>query len=207
MVEPKSQWEDQFHVLEESDVRVLSDREVREKEQVHDTWGRRGSGGDGGGGGGRDTSDIVLDLTGDKKLHEAIRVEWSKAYSRTNQWREDLVLVEEEMRRTLEFGRYAERQWKARAEARTLMLGKGGIIEPEVKEGVRAYALEQADQELRICERLEQEWGPMRAKAAAYLRGEDMSSLPDVVVDVDEDQRWAEARVYTEEEVENDMYQ
>ncbi|KAJ7019036.1 hypothetical protein C8F04DRAFT_1276736 [Mycena alexandri] len=214
------QWEDQFRVLEESDVRALSDREVRDEEQAHDAHlgalgvaeGLAATGAVAAGETHRTLSWIwyaaPTKQTGDKKLHEAIRVEWCKAYSRSNRWREDLVLVEEEMRRTLEYGRYAERQWKARAEARTLMLGKGGIIEPEVKEGVRAYALEQADRERRICARLEREWGPMRAKAAAYLRGEDMSGLPDVVVDVDEDQlRWAEARVYTEEEVENDMYQ
>ncbi|KAJ7019042.1 hypothetical protein C8F04DRAFT_1276744 [Mycena alexandri] len=195
------QWEDQFRVLEESDVRALSDREVRDEEQAHDAHlgalgvaeGLAATGAVAAGETHRTLSWIwyaaPTKQTGDKKLHEAIRVEWCKAYSRSNRWREDLVLVEEEMRRTLEYGRYAERQWKARAEARTLMLGKGGIIEPEVKEG-------------------EREWGPMRAKAAAYLRGEDMSGLPDVVVDVDEDQlRWAEARVYTEEEVENDMYQ
>ncbi|KAJ7042214.1 hypothetical protein C8F04DRAFT_946055 [Mycena alexandri] len=195
-------WEDLYRVLEESDVRALSEREVREEEEAHEMHLETH----------RTLSWIwyaaPTKQTGDTKLHEAIRVEWCKAYSRANRWREDLVLVEEEMRRTLEYGRYAEAQWKARAEARTAMLGKASVIEPEVLEGVRAYALEQADRERRIREKLEREWGPMRAKAAAYLRGEDMSSLPDVVVDVDEDQlRWAEARVYTEEEVENDMYQ
>ncbi|KAJ7705920.1 hypothetical protein B0H16DRAFT_1345957 [Mycena metata] len=214
------QWEDQFRVLEESDVRALSDREVREEEQAHDAHlgalgvadGLVATGAVAMGETNRTLSWIwyaaPTKQTGDKKLHEAIRVEWCKAYSRTNRWREDLVLVEEEMRRTLEFGRYAERQWKARAEARTVMLGKGGEIEPEVREGVRAYALEQADRERQIRERLEREWGPMRAKAAAYLRGEDMAGLPEVVVDVDEDQvRWVEAQVYAEEEIENDMYQ
>ncbi|KAJ7775002.1 hypothetical protein B0H16DRAFT_1713446 [Mycena metata] len=214
------QWEDQFRVLEESDVRALSDREVREEEQAHDAHlgalgvavGLAATGAVAMGETNRTLSWIwyaaPTKQTGDKKLHEVIRVEWCKAYSRVNRWREDLVKVEEEMRRTLEFGRYAEAQWKARAEARTTMLADASPIQPEVLEGVRVYALEQAHRERRLREKLEHEWGPMRAKAAAYLRGDDLSTLPDVVVDVDEDQvRWVEARAYTEEEVENDMYQ
>lgn len=113
------------------------------------------------------------------------------------------------MRRTIEFGRFAERQWRERAGARTQMLGKPGkVMDAALLEGVRAYALEQADRERRTYEKLEVDWAPIRAKAAAYLKGEDMSGLPKVVVEVDPDQlRWAEAQAYQAEEMENDMYQ
>ncbi|KAJ7753697.1 hypothetical protein B0H14DRAFT_3512709 [Mycena olivaceomarginata] len=48
-------------------------------------------------------------------LEEALRIEWCKAYARTRRWREEMLLVEEEVRRagvTLEF---RAREWEARA--------------------------------------------------------------------------------------------
>ncbi|KAJ7779986.1 hypothetical protein B0H16DRAFT_1448414 [Mycena metata] len=213
-------WEDEFRVLGDDDVRGLSDRAIREEDQAHDVHlgalgvaeGLAATGVVALGEGGRSLSWIWYAPStragGDKRLHDALRVEWCKAYSRANRWREDLVLVEEEMRRMIEFGRFAERRWKERAEARTIMLGKTEGIDPVVMEDVRAYALEQADQERRIYERVEVDWSPLRAKAAAYLRGEEISGGAEVVVVVDEDQmRWAESQVYAEEEGENDMYQ
>ncbi|KAJ7781789.1 hypothetical protein DFH07DRAFT_949486 [Mycena maculata] len=145
----------------------------------------------------------------DSKLHEALQVEWLKPYSRAKRWREDLVTVEEEMRRTIEFGHFAERQWRERADARTSMLDeREKEVSLEVLEGVRAYALEHADQERRTCEALEKDWAPLWAKAALYLQGEESGDLQRVVVEVDLDQMcWVEAQQYEQEEVENDMYQ
>jgi hypothetical protein len=136
-------------------------------------------------------------------------VEWCKAYSRANRWREELVLLEEEMRQTIEFGRHAEHQWTSQALARTAMLGDSSLeVDAAVMEGARAYALEQADRERRTCTKLEADWGPLRVKASMYLRGEDSAGGPEIVVEVEEEEvRWAEARAYTEEETENDMYQ
>lgn len=213
-------WEKEFKILTDDDVRAMNDRSLREEEQAHDAHlgalgvaqGLAATGAVAVGEGNRTLSWIWYQASAkvgaDAKMHDALRVEWCKAYSRANRWREELVIVEEEMRRTIAFGRFAEKQWMERAEARTVMLGKGTPIEPEVLEGVSAYALEQADRERRTYVMLEVGWAPLRAKAGAYLRGEDMTALPDVVVDVDEDQlRWAEAQVHAEEEVEGDMYQ
>ncbi|KAJ7603391.1 hypothetical protein DFH06DRAFT_929748, partial [Mycena polygramma] len=98
-----------------------------------------------------------------------LRVEWCKAYSRSRRWREELFHVEAEMERTIEFGVRAERRWREKADTRTRMLGKDVPITPEVAEGVRAYALEHADQERRTCEVLRESWGPIRRRAAEYL--------------------------------------
>lgn len=74
--------------------------------------------------------------------------------------------------------------------------------------GVRAYALEQADRERRTCEVLKNKWAPIRAKASAYLKGENLEGLPGVVVVVDPDElRWTDSRCYEAEEIDNDMYQ
>ncbi|KAJ7030300.1 hypothetical protein C8F04DRAFT_961867 [Mycena alexandri] len=149
------------------------------------------------------------DLDGpDAKLHEALRVEWCKAYSRSKRWREDLVLIEEEMRRTIEYGRWAEARWITRSTARTVALGTTKAISPEVAEGVRAYALEHVDRERRTWQALEKDWAPLRARASQYLKGEDISGQPELTIEADRDAvRWAEALGYEREEVENDMYQ
>jgi hypothetical protein len=139
----------------------------------------------------------------------ALRVEWCKAYSRSKRWREDLVIVEEEMHRTIEFGDWAEQRWIERSTARTVMLGGGGVtISEEVAEGARAYALEHADRERRTSATLRRDWGAIRGRAAEYLRGGDISGGAEIVVEVDKDaMRWAEALAYEREEIENDMYQ
>jgi hypothetical protein len=89
------------------------------------------------------------------------------------------------------------------------MLGDSSLeVDRAVMEGARAYAFEQADRERRTYSKLEADWGPLRVKAGMYLRGEDAAGGPEIVVEVEEEEvRWAEARAYTEEETENDMYQ
>jgi hypothetical protein len=115
----------------------------------------------------------------------ALRVEWCKAYSRLRRWQEELVMVEEEMRRTIDYGSHAEQRWKVRATARASMLSTGTPISPEVAEGARAYALEYADRERRTTAALELDWVPIRARGAMYLRGEDISHLQELVITVD----------------------
>ncbi|KAJ7807758.1 hypothetical protein B0H14DRAFT_3482945 [Mycena olivaceomarginata] len=103
------EWETQFWVLQDDDVRALNDRSLREEEQAQDEQlgalgvadGLPAIGAVVAGEGHRTLSWIwyVHSTTaeGDAKLHEALRVEWCKAYSRANRWREELVLLEEEM--------------------------------------------------------------------------------------------------------------
>ncbi|KAJ7164587.1 hypothetical protein C8R43DRAFT_1122464 [Mycena crocata] len=219
-------WEKEFKVLTDDDVRALNDRSLREEEQARDdvlgplgvAKGLAAAGAVLAGEGHHTLSWIWYSGTtatpgDDKKLHEALRVEYSRAYSRSNRWREQLVKLEEEMRRYIHSGESERTSWLERADARTVMLqpgedGESVAIDAAVREGARAYALEQADRERRTCEMLERDWAPLRAKGRAYLRGEDMSGLPEVVIEVDQDQlRWAEARLYENEEIENDMYQ
>jgi hypothetical protein len=95
-----------------------------------------------------------------------------------HRWREDVVLVEEEMRRTLESGRFMAGVWATRATAR--MEGAGR----ELKEGLAAYAQEQVDREERTCAMLERKWEGIRRKGQQYLRGEVVASEA-VVVDLD----------------------
>ncbi|KAJ6564322.1 hypothetical protein B0H19DRAFT_1140795 [Mycena capillaripes] len=163
------EWEKTYRILAEDNIRALNERsltdeEKAEREQLREAGEVPEEGGIAmlgdlvSGETHRTLSWIwyaVSEKEGDEKLQAALRVEWCKAYSRSNRWREDLVLVEEEMRRTIEFGRWAERQWRVRAEARTRALGESTPMSPEVAEGVRAYGLEQADREQWTYEALE----------------------------------------------------
>ncbi|KAJ7613806.1 hypothetical protein B0H17DRAFT_1220703 [Mycena rosella] len=98
----------------------------------------------------------------DDKIHEALRVEWCKAYSWVNHWHEHLVIVEE-MRRTIEFGHCFERRWIAMASACTIILGEPSVpITLKVLEGASANALEQADWEHRTSAQLVEAWAPIR---------------------------------------------
>ncbi|KAJ7024617.1 hypothetical protein C8F04DRAFT_1270161 [Mycena alexandri] len=217
------EWEKKLRVLTEEDVRALNERaltaeeqaareQLREAGEVVEEGGIAALGDVVTGETHRSLSWIwygTSDLDGaDAKLHEALRVEWCKAYSRSKRWREDLVLVEEEMRRTIEYGRWAEARWITRSTARTMALGTQTPISAEVAEGVRAYALEHVNRERRTWEALEEDWAPLRARADQYLKGRDISGQPELTIAVDRDAlRWAEALEYEREEVANDMYQ
>ncbi|KAF7359952.1 CxC2 domain-containing protein [Mycena venus] len=89
----------------------------------------------------------------------ALRVEWCKAYARMRRWHEDIVLVEEEMRRTIEFGRYMAKEWEDRANARA------ASVSPALAEGLR-----------------------LREKARIYLAGVPVEGGTEVVVDVDSEE-------------------
>ncbi|KAJ7028998.1 hypothetical protein C8F04DRAFT_963379 [Mycena alexandri] len=106
-----------------------------------------------------------------------LRVEWCKAYARMRRWREDVVLVEEEMRRTIEYGYWASCEWLARASARS------SRVSEELDEGLVAYAWEQADREDRTCGRLTADWAAIRAKGRAYLANETVAG-EHVIVDI-----------------------
>ncbi|KAJ7901050.1 hypothetical protein B0H14DRAFT_3422958 [Mycena olivaceomarginata] len=90
----------------------------------------------------------------DADLEEALRIEWCKAYARTRRWREEMLLVDEEVRRagvTLEF---RAREWDQRAMAVPVgesqweewnrATGRLAGWTYERAEGAVAYALKQA---------------------------------------------------------------
>ncbi|KAJ7166471.1 hypothetical protein C8R43DRAFT_1122045 [Mycena crocata] len=174
-------WENEFRALADDNVRALSDRALREEEEVQDAFlgwlgvakGPAATGVVVQGEGHRTLSWIwyatKTSTLSDAKLHEALQVEWCKAYSQCNCPREELVKVEEEMRQYIHFGQTARARWLNRAGTRTVMLN-GKHLDAVVLEGARAYAMEQADRERRTCELLEEMWAPLRERAAAYLR-------------------------------------
>ena len=69
----------------------------------------------------------------------ALRIEWCRVCARAFHWAEELLLVQEEMRRVLETFQY-QRNWWERQNGRRIGLS------PEIMEGLSAYACKQASQ-------------------------------------------------------------
>lgn len=92
----------------------------------------------------------------------AVRVEWAKARARAERWTEEVELVHEEMRRTIEYCRWQSRWWAASATER-----QG--LPLELQEGVAAYACEHADLEERFARDLERRWDVIRRRAKEFI--------------------------------------
>jgi hypothetical protein len=68
----------------------------------------------------------------------AYRLEWSKSYARSKRWEEEVELLKEEMRRTLEFFKWKSTLWSSKE------LKIDPSLSPALREGLIAYALRQA---------------------------------------------------------------
>ncbi|KAJ3537499.1 hypothetical protein NMY22_g5569 [Coprinellus aureogranulatus] len=84
------------------------------------------------------------DLKGDFGT-DTRRVEWGKSYARVQRYKEEILLVKEEMRRTLRFFEWKEADWRGKCAA-----WDGIPMSSEYEEGLRAYAERQA----RLCRAL-----------------------------------------------------
>jgi hypothetical protein len=94
--------------------------------------------------------------------HPALRVEWAKAKARADRWEEDVILLDEEMRRILVYCRWKENWWIEQVPRR-----EG--LSSSLAEGLHAYAQEQADMERRICSSWTTKWARARALAEPIL--------------------------------------
>ncbi|KAJ7795078.1 hypothetical protein B0H14DRAFT_3496404 [Mycena olivaceomarginata] len=135
----------------------------------------------------------------DLRLHDALRLEWCKAYARAKRFSEDVRLLREEMRRTMAYGYTAAGKWDA--VAREELPG----TPPEVTEGRCAYAVEHAATERATCALLEKKWAGILAKADVYLEGTaelDAESVVTIEMELGDelDPEEEEARLEGEEE-------
>ncbi|KAK6997432.1 CxC2 domain-containing protein [Favolaschia claudopus] len=170
-------WEKLYRVLTDEDVRGINERgwteeEKAERERLRELGEIVEGGMEAAGivvaGEGSHTMSWIWYQTqigdGDEEVIDALRVEWCKAFARTRRWQEEIVLLEEEMRRTVQYGVWMEAEWENRASARA-------VDSPELAEGLRAYAAEHAKRERRTRQKLTKDWTVLRSKAAAYLAG------------------------------------
>ncbi|KAF7365867.1 CxC2 domain-containing protein [Mycena venus] len=189
-------WEKELQVLEDSDVRALNERaltaeEAEQRKAIHDYEDVAEEGGVAAYGvvalgEGRRTLSWIwyasrAEDPSEAELVEALRVEWCKSYARMRRWQEDVVLVKEEMRRTIEYGYWSACEWARRAEARA------GTVGEELLEGLTAYAREQQNRETKTCEKLTTNWAKIREKGRAYLARETVAGV-EVVVPLDDEE-------------------
>lgn len=86
-------------------------------------------------------------------------MEWTKARCRVERWEEEVVLLDEEMRRVLEYCGWKADWWKG------LAAGAPVADSSAVVEGMNAYAAEQAQREEHMAENFAAKWTVVRENA------------------------------------------
>jgi hypothetical protein len=104
----------------------------------------------------------------------ALRVEWSKAWSRTNRWTEEVRLLKEEMHRSPIWLRHKASWWRDRCSPEG--------FEGKHAEGVAAYAHRQAALYSKLADHFEEMWAGMQDL-------EEVAVEPEASEDGDEEER------------------
>ncbi|KAJ7138908.1 hypothetical protein C8R46DRAFT_1234147 [Mycena filopes] len=108
----------------------------------------------------------------ERRLHDSIRVEWSRARARKVRWTEEVLLLREEMRRVLRYLGWQVAWWRARVALRT-------DWSAEVAAGARAYALKQAAWHERLAGHFRTKWDITALAAAQRLVAVEGAELDD----------------------------
>jgi hypothetical protein len=95
-------------------------------------------------------------------LETDLRVKWLKCHARAARWKEEILLIDEEMRRALEFCSWKVKWWEQQAHRRTTVLSY-------LREGLVAYATQNAATERRRLMAWSDAWAPVRQRAAQVL--------------------------------------
>ncbi|KAK0457575.1 uncharacterized protein EV420DRAFT_1643914 [Desarmillaria tabescens] len=127
----KAGWDRQLRILEPGDVRALEDIAPGQTEGRRAmTWIWR----------------VHRHETDAEETAEALRIEWCKTRARAHRWREEVVLVLEEMKHVKAFFAWEARTWLERD------------TREDISEGECAYALRQADMRVRMREHCIERW-------------------------------------------------
>lgn len=89
----------------------------------------------------------------EEEFNDYMRVEWAKSRARVRRWNEELLLVQEEMRRVLEFHKWKAAWWRTQGTLRTQ--GDATILS-----GVLGYAHKQAAISMRLATQCAYYWLP-----------------------------------------------
>jgi hypothetical protein len=87
-----------------------------------------------------------------EEVNEDMRVEWAQCMARADRWQEEKTLLQEEMRRVVEFLQWRSDSWLAKVESRT-----GGTA-PPIRAGLSAYAKKQSAVYHHLAVRFCQRW-------------------------------------------------
>ena len=85
------------------------------------------------------------------EVNEDMRVEWAQCMARADRWEEEVVLLQEEMRRIVQYLEWRSRDWLSKAGTRS------DSVSPTVHSGLSAYAKKQSavyhNLAVRFCQR------------------------------------------------------
>ncbi|KZP14909.1 hypothetical protein FIBSPDRAFT_751237, partial [Athelia psychrophila] len=179
-------WQDKLAPLLQSDVRALNERELtqQEKDEMRSAAASVGEGH-------RKPSwiwytGVRQEELDDPMTRKALRVEWAKAGARGDRWEEEVVTLDGEMGRVLEYCGWKHDWWKCQTQRRLpdLQLERDKTL----REGLSAYAEQQAHMESTLASIWEQKWMTVRVRAAPIVEGNTPGELleDDDVMDTDE---------------------
>lgn len=95
-------------------------------------------------------SDLAMN---EQEFNKSMRVEWAKTCARMNRWKEEVLLIQEEMRRVLAYHEWRNTWWEEQSSRRTV--GDGTI-----QSGLAGYAKKQAAISRRMAEVCAAYWLP-----------------------------------------------
>ena len=98
------------------------------------------------------TADPTRSTVSPDEVNEDMRVEWAQCVARAVRWEEEVDLLQEEMRRVVQFLEWKSTDWLSRADART------GVVTKEVSLGISAYARKQVSIYSKLATRFCQRW-------------------------------------------------
>ncbi|KAF7420750.1 hypothetical protein PC9H_011268 [Pleurotus ostreatus] len=106
------------------------------------------------------------ELMGVGEVQACLRVEWVKARARAERWREEVLLLEEEMRRSIAYCEWKAMYWDNAATTRSRPPESNDLA---LFEGVRAYAYRQASYERRRVVMWKRQWVAIQERATLVL--------------------------------------
>ena len=146
-LDPSGTWSTQLKVLNDTDIRGPSkdteDEVLGEGQREHSWIWLVGAN--------------IESNEGDSETTEAMRVEWGKTWARAQRWREEVKLLQEEMRRILEYFSWKAAWWRSKAV---------GMMDtdPATLSGMMAYAEKQAMIMERLREDFSKRWSKVLKK-------------------------------------------
>ncbi|THV01170.1 hypothetical protein K435DRAFT_655760, partial [Dendrothele bispora CBS 962.96] len=117
-----------------------------------------------------------------KFIVAALCVEWCKSRARMLRWREEVLLLNEELGRMSDYAMWKSEWWLKRFVGGDGM--KGNDIEPDLIEGLNSYAWQQASFQSEAAERILDTWDKLRSHATMVLAR--TSNLQTITVDIDD---------------------
>jgi len=86
------------------------------------------------------------------EVNKDMRMEWAQCAARADRWEEEVILLQEEMRRVVQFLEWRSSDWFAKADSRA------GTVTPAVCIGLSAYANKQGSVFRNLAVRFSQRW-------------------------------------------------